>query len=275
MIPCIFFGLCGLLLGSFLNVCILRLPAGESVVWPRSHCRQCNQPIANRDNIPVLSYLLLGAACRACGARISWRYPVIELLTCILFVMCCLQFSPSWLAGCWALLCFLLLGLAVMDAETLLLPDLFTLPGLLAGVVFAALRPGLEGAGWAWGTAVRAAGWSLLAAAAAAAALLLIAGAYWLVRRRMGMGLGDVKLVAMLAAWLGLRQTGLVLFLAVVAGALYGLGMILVKLGPRIGNPGISPGQLPVPFGTMLSLAGLYCIFLGERTLGWYVQFFH
>jgi len=270
MIACIFFGLCGLLLGSFLNVCILRLPAGESVVWPRSHCRQCNQPIANRDNIPLLSYLLLGAACRACGSRISWRYPVIELATCTLFVMCCLQFSPSWLAGCWALLCFLLLGLAVMDAETLLLPDLFTLPGLLAGVVFAALRPGLEGAAWAWGTAIRAAAWSLLAAAAAASALLLIAGAYWLVRRRMGMGLGDVKLLAMLAAWLGLRQTGLVLFLAVVAGALYGLGTVFLKR-----RTGTSPWQSPVPFGTMLSLAGLYSIFLGERTLGWYVQFFH
>ncbi len=115
-----------------------------------------------------------------------------------------------------------------MDAETLLLPDLFTLPGLVAGVVFAALRPGLEGDGWAWETALRAAGWSLLAAAVAAAALLLIAGAYWLARRRMGMGLGDVKLLAMLAAWLGLRQTGVVLFLAVVAGALYGLGTILL-----------------------------------------------
>jgi leader peptidase (prepilin peptidase) / N-methyltransferase len=270
MIVCIFFGLCGLLLGSFLNVCIVRLPAGESVVSPRSHCRQCKQPIANRDNIPVLSYLLLGAACRGCGSRIPWRYPAIELATCVLFVMCCLRFSPSWLAGCWALLCFFLLGLAVMDAETLLLPDLFTLPGLVAGVVFAASRPGLEGSGWVWVTAARAAGWSLLAAVAAASALLLIAGAYWLVRRHMGMGMGDVKLLAMLAAWLGLRQTGLVLFVAVVAGALYGLVMILVN---RRGNT--SPGQLPVPFGTMLSLAGLYSIFLGERTLGWYVQFFH
>ncbi len=219
MIACIFFGLCGLLLGSFLNVCIVRLPAGESVVSPRSHCRQCKQPIANRDNIPVLSYLVLGGACRVCGSRIPWRYPVIELATCVLFVMCCLSFSPGWLAGCWALLCFLLLGLAVMDAETLLLPDLFTLPGLLAGVVFAALRPGLEGIGWAWATAARSAGRSLLAAAAAASALLLIAGVYWLVRRHMGMGMGDVKLLAMLAAWLGLRQTGLVLFLAVVAGS--------------------------------------------------------
>ncbi len=194
-----------------------------------------------------------------------------------------------------------------MDAETLLLPDLFTLPGLLAGVVFAALRPGLEGAGWAWGTAIRAAGWSLVAAAVAAAALLLIAGAYWLVRRRTGMGLGDVKLLAMLAAWLGPRQTGLVVFLAVVAGALYGLVTILLhrkgdtpgfpvkfggddplhaafldesrtrgrSLGLRTGNPGTAPGQLPVPFGTMLSLAGLYSIFLGEWTLGWYLQFFH
>ena len=134
--------------------------------------------------------------------------------------------------------------------------------------------PGLEGAAWAWGTAIRAAGRSLLAAAVAAAALLLIAGVYWLARRRMGMGMGDVKLLAMLAAWLGLRQTGLVLFLAVIAGALYGLGTILCNRRNEATRH--SPaGQLPVPFGTMLSLAGLYSIFLGERTLGWYMQFFH
>jgi leader peptidase (prepilin peptidase)/N-methyltransferase len=274
MTACIFFGLCGLLLGSFLNVCILRLPAGESVVWPRSHCRQCEQPIANRDNIPVLSWLLLGAACRACGGRISWRYPAIELITCSLFVMCCLRFSFPWLAACWALLCFLLLGLAVMDAETLLLPDRFILPGLGAGVVFAGLRPGLESGVWTYADGLRAAGLSLLAAAAAAAALLLIAGAYWLVRRRMGMGMGDVKLLAMLAAWLGLRQTGLALFLAVVVGALYGLGTILLHSRENRDDQ-LPPGQLPIPFGTMLSLAGLYSIFLGHRTLGWYMQFFH
>jgi leader peptidase (prepilin peptidase) / N-methyltransferase len=270
MVPCIFFGLCGLILGSFLNVCILRLPAGESVVWPGSHCRQCDQPISARDNIPVLSYLLLGAACRACGSRISWRYPVIELATCMLFIMCCLCFSFSWLGGFWALLCFLLLGLAVMDAETLSLPDSFTLPGLIAGVVFAALRPGLVNDDWVLETALRAGVWSLLAASVGAAALLLVAGAYWLARRRRGMGYGDVKLLAMLAAWFGLRQTGVVLFLAVGAGALYGLVTILLQR--RNETPA---GQLPVPFGTMLSLAGLYCIFLGERTLGWYLKFFH
>ena len=131
------------------------------------------------------------------------------------------------------------------------------------------LRPGLDRGDWAWQTGLRAAGRSILAAALAAAALLLIAGVYWLARRRMGMGMGDVKLLAMLAAWLGLRQAALVLFLAVIAGALYGVKLILWNR--REG----SAGQLAVPFGTMLSLAGLYSIFLGERTLGWYLQFLH
>ena len=271
MILCIFFASCGLLMGSFLNVCVVRLPAGESVVSPRSHCRQCKQPIANRDNIPLLSYLLLGAKCRACGSRIPWRYPAIELTTCVLFVMCCLSFYSAWLAGCWALLSFFLLGLAVMDAETLLLPDLFTLSGLTAGVVFATLRPSLESENWNAGLILLGAGWSLFSAAVAAAALLLIAGVYWLVRRRTGMGMGDVKLVAMLGAWLGLQRAALTLFLAVILGALYGLRMILLR-NKQDSQP---PGQLAVPFGTMLCVAGLYCIFLGQRTLGWYMQFFH
>ena len=163
------------------------------------------------------------------------------------------------------MLCFLLLGLAVMDAETLLLPDWFTLPGLLAGVAFSAL----DGGNWAWQTGLRAAGRSLLAASVAAAALLLIAGAYWLVRRRMGMGMGDVKLLAMLAAWLGLQQAALVLFLAVIAGALY--GVILILWHPREGPA----SQLAIPFGTMLSVAGLYSVFLGERTLALYLQLLH
>ncbi len=276
MITCIFFGLFGLAFGSFLNVCIIRLPAGESVAWPRSHCRQCDRPIASFDNIPILSWVLLGAACRACGGRISWRYPAIELATCTLFVMCCVQFPLPWLSACWAVLCFLLLGLAVMDTETLLLPDLFTIPGLVAGLIFSALCPGLERGVWSWDAAMKAAGKSLLAAALAAGVLLAIAGAYWLLRRRMGVGMGDVKLLAMLAAWMGLRQTGLVLFLAVVVGAVYGLGVILIRRNDTSDEETPLPAsQLPIPFGTMLSLAGIYGVFLGERTLGWYMQFFH
>jgi leader peptidase (prepilin peptidase) / N-methyltransferase len=260
MTPCILFGVFGLLLGSFLNVCILRLPQGESIVRPRSHCRHCGQPIAGWDNIPVLSWLLLGAACRACGVRISWRYPIVELATCGLFTMCCLRFMPGWEAGGRALLCFLLLGLAVMDAETLLLPDAFTLPGLGAGILFAGVQRGIRGAGV-----------SLMAAAAAAATLLLISGTYWLIRRRMGMGLGDVKLLAMVGAWLGMRQTALVLFLGVIVGAVYGVGLLLLRRGRDTSLPA---GQLPVPFGTMLCAAGLYSVFLGPQTLNWYLQFF-
>ncbi len=276
MITCIFFGLFGLAFGSFLNVCIVRLPAGESVAWPRSHCRQCDRPISSFDNIPVLSWVLLGAACRACGGRISWRYPAIESATCGLFVMCCMQFPLLWLSACWALLCFLLLGLAVMDAETLLLPDLFTAPGLAAGLLFSAVRPGLEGGDWGWDAAMKAAGKSLLAAALAAAVLLAIAAVYWLLRRRMGMGMGDVKLLAMLAAWMGVRQTGLALFLAVVVGALYGLGVVLFRGNKADDEETPLPAsQLPIPFGAMLSVAGIYCVFLGERTLGWYMHFFH
>lgn len=261
MTPCILFGICGLLLGSFLNVCIVRLPAGESVVRPRSHCRTCGQPIAAWDNIPVLSWLLLRGACRGCGERIPWRYPLVESATCGLFVMCYLHFGFNWQTGAWALLCFLLLGLAVMDAETLLLPDAFTLPGLALGVVFAGLRDGVRGAGL-----------SLLAAAAGAATLLLISGTYWLLRRRMGMGVGDVKLLAMLGAWLGIQQTALVLFLGVLVGAIYGVGILFFQ---RRKPDSLPASQFPVPFGTMLCAAGIYSIFLGPQTLQWYLQFFH
>jgi leader peptidase (prepilin peptidase) / N-methyltransferase len=270
MIPCLFFAAFGLVMGSFLNVCIVRLPLGESVVRPRSHCRQCGAPVAARDNVPILSWLLLRGRCRACGVAVSWVYPLVESAVCALFVMCCLHF-PLSTAPAWAILCFLLVGLAVMDAQTLLLPDAFTYPGLLAGLIFSALRPGLERDNWSVRPALQAAGMALLSAAAAAAVLLLIAGAYWLVRRRMGMGMGDVKLIAMLAAWLGLAQAGLVLFVAVIVGAVYAVALLLAGRGKSTE----SSTPLMVPFGTMLCLAGIYSLFIGERTVHWYLQFFH
>lgn len=259
----------GLIFGSFLNVCIVRLPRHESIVAPGSHCRSCGAAISWRDNIPVLGWILLRGRCRGCGKRISARYPLVELATSILFLLCLFRFWPGWEVATWAFLCFLLLGLALMDAETMLLPDRFTLPGLAAGVVVSGLHGGLED-GLRFG--LRSAGIALADAAITAAVLLLIAGIYWIARRRAGLGLGDVKFLAMLAAWLGLAQAALSLVLALIAGAIFS-ALLVARSRNKQENARI--GTLAIPFGTFLSAAGIYAVFLGERTLRWYLQLFH
>ena len=252
----------GLIFGSFLNVCITRLPRGESIVRPRSHCRQCGKEIENRDNFPVLSWLMLRGRCRSCSGGISWRYPAVETAISLLFIACWFKYGASWRAPAFALLCFLLLGLAVMDAETMLLPDRFTLPGLGIAVLVRVLT--------GTGHRLEALGAVLLDAVIAAAFLLLLVAFYWMVRRRLGMGMGDVKLLAMIAAWLGLAQTALVLVLASVFGAFFGL-LLIVGGGTK---QKLQAGRLTIPFGSFLSGAGIYSIFLGERTVRWYLQFF-
>jgi leader peptidase (prepilin peptidase)/N-methyltransferase len=263
----IFVVLAGLAFGSFLNVCISRLPRHESVVTPRSRCPRCLAPILNRDNIPLLSWMLLRGRCRSCGARIPVRYSLIEAATAVLFLLCWLEF-PGFHAIGACVLCWMLLGLAAMDAETLRLPDSLTLPGIALGI-FASAFQGFFGdlpiVSW------KAAGESLLWAACAGALILLIRGLYWLVRRREGIGLGDAKLLAMIAAWLGPWQTGLVLFLAVVCAAAYGVGMIGRRRIHR------SPGNrltARIPLGAFLSAAGILSLFEGDSILGWYFRFF-
>src|SRR5271163_1129073 len=140
----IFTVLAGLAFGSFLNVCISRLPRHESVVSPRSRCPQCLTPILTRDNIPLLSWALLRGRCRSCGVRIAVRYPLVEAVTAALFLLCFLEFglTPRGIAS--AVLCWLLVGLAATDAETLMLPDALTLPGLALGVIYSGLM-GVDG----------------------------------------------------------------------------------------------------------------------------------
>ena len=135
----IFAVLAGLAFGSFLNVCISRLPRHESVVTPRSRCPRCLTPILNRDNIPLLSWMLLRGRCRSCGARIPVRYPLIEAVTAALFLLCYFEFGIDVCMGSDRVLCWLLFGLAATDAETLLLPDALTLPGLALGVLFSGI----------------------------------------------------------------------------------------------------------------------------------------
>ena len=263
----IFAVLLGLAFGSFLNVCVSRLPRHESVVTPRSRCPRCLTPILNRDNIPLLSWMLLRRRCRSCGTRIPLRYPLVETATVALFLLCSLEFvGLHVIGGC--VLCWLLLGLAVMDAETLLLPDALTLPGIALGI-FASAFQGFFGdmpiVSW------KLAGESLLWAACAGALILLIRGLYWLVRRREGVGLGDAKLLAMIAAWLGPWQAGLVLFLAVVCAAAYGVGLIVWGRMHR------SPDNklvARIPLGAFLCAAGILSLFEGDSILNWYFHFF-
>jgi leader peptidase (prepilin peptidase)/N-methyltransferase len=257
----VFIALFGLALGSFLNVCIIRLPRGESIVQPGSRCPLCLAPIRPGDNIPVLSWVLLRGYSRCCRNPISLRYPAVEALTALLFVACLLGFGLSVNGIGMAVFCWLLLGLAWMDAETYLLPDAFTLPGIGAGVLYQALRsPHAQ----AWFSALH----SMLSAAAVGAILFFVALAYKTLRKRDGMGMGDVKLGAMLGAWLGWELAGVALFLSILAGAIAGIGLSLSRRSSGDKQP------LRLPFGSFLAVAGVVTIFAGKPLLGWYLRFF-
>lgn len=265
----------GLAFGSFLNVCIGRLPRHRSIARPRSHCPSCKAPIAIYDNIPLISFLMLRGRCRHCQKSIGWRYPFVEAAVAVLVAGNLLYFGFNFWGVAFAIFCALLLALAVCDAETMQLPDTLTLPLLGLGILYRAgdgfFGEVSHGAAYAWHTA-----WTLglrgaISAAATALALLLLRWIYSLVRRRQGLGLGDVKLAAGIAAWLGARQMCVVFFLAVVTGALTALILLAVSGRKRAK----SEGPLAVPFGTFLALAGIYCVFMGTNTLEWYLNFFH
>lgn len=247
----------GLVFGSFLNVCISRLPPHESIVRPGSHCPRCKTPISARDNIPVLSYFLLRGRCRACRQPIAWRYPAIELALAALWLLSWLKYGLTLEALGTAILSFLLLGLAAMDAETMRLPDAFTFPGIGLGIVYSAVICGR----------VRCALLSAAWAAAAAAIILAISVTYWLTRKRQGMGMGDAKLAALIAAWLGPIGGLVALFLGVFAAALYGIGLSLAHRRFET--------TAPLPLGSFLSAATLYTLFQGQHALAWYGSFFH
>jgi leader peptidase (prepilin peptidase) / N-methyltransferase len=280
----IFTVLAGLALGSFLNVCITRLPRHESVVAPRSRCPRCLTPILNRDNVPLLSWMLLHGRCRSCGAQIPIRYPLVEAATATLFLLCYFEFGLTLGAVAAAVLCWLLLGLAATDAEMLLLPDALTLPGIAFGLLYSGFQKSGKlsqfnfsasnhssvldlSFAFSWKAAVE----SLIWAACAAILILLIRGLYWLARRREGIGLGDAKLLAMIAAWLGPWQTGLVLLLAAVCATAYGLALIVYR---RLRGSAKNPLTVRIPLGAFLCAAGILAIFEGVFILSWYLGLF-
>jgi leader peptidase (prepilin peptidase)/N-methyltransferase len=270
MMEAIFALLFGLLIGSFLNVCIYRWPRDLSVVKPRSHCTACEKTIAWYDNIPLVSFVVLGGRCRHCQARISLRYPLVELATGLLFFA-----SWEWAAGNTPLaakMCLfmaLMVGLIFSDLEERILPDELTLGGLLAGLALAYfveapdhIAPALL---WLVGVLLPDKLLSLAEAVLGAAlpAFFLWAGG-WLyekVRHRQGLGFGDVKLIAMVGAFLGLRGALLTLILGSMAGSL--VGYAYIKLTHK------DAATYELPFGTFLGLAGMVVAFAGARLFGW------
>jgi len=280
----------GLAFGSFLNVCISRLPRHESIVHPRSRCPRCRAGIQAADNIPILSWILLRGRCRVCRWPIPWRYPAVEFATAALFLLSFLRFGLGIVAIGMAVLCFLLLGLAVMDAETMRLPDAFTLTGIVLGILYSGIAPAFfrivpgafilpsglieilntgRGLAFPLGTTgipgfVVSAVWAILAALL----LLLIRWLYFLVRHQEGLGLGDIKLIAMIAAWLGPAPTLLTLLLGAPAAALFGIFAVALSRGQR------PFASTRLPLGSFLCAAATYTIFAGHPILQWYLKFF-
>jgi leader peptidase (prepilin peptidase) / N-methyltransferase len=228
-IECVLF-VAGLVFGSFLNVCITRIPRDESIVRPPSHCRECGKPIRWFDNIPVVSFLLLRGRCRDCGTGISLRYPAVELLTAAVFAACYAFYGPTLLTLKFCVLGFLLVGLIFMDAETGLLPHEFTYTGIVLGLAFAWIAPFDSTATWFLLLLfhhhidnVRALSLldATIGAAFGAAFFYLTWAMYYLARKRHGLGFGDIALIALSGAFLGLKLNLLVIICGPILTVLY------------------------------------------------------
>ena len=239
----------GLLIGSFLNAVIHRVPRKVSLVSPGSQCPSCGYALRWYDNIPVLSYVLLGGRCRRCRKPISIRYPIVELVTAAVFVAHYFVFGWTPLLAVRLLFAASLVALFAIDLEHHLLPDVITLPGIVIGLVASMfLPPGVTE--------------SLIGILIGGGVLWVIGEAYFRYSGEEGMGGGDVKMLAMIGAFLGWKQVILTLVLSSVAGSLIGLGLIAVKRGGM---------KYALPFGTFLALGALAASLVGEQIVAWYV----
>jgi leader peptidase (prepilin peptidase) / N-methyltransferase len=246
--------LCGLLVGSFANVCIHRLPLGRSVVFPSSRCPACGGAIRSFDNVPILSWLLLRGRCRSCRASISIRYPAVEAVNGLLWGGLVAVRGPSLETAVDLVLITALLVLSLIDLEHQILPDVITRPGIVLGLL-ASFLPG-----WPIGPRSAAA-----AALAGYVAFLVVAKTYEKTRGQEGLGQGDWKMAALLGAFLGWQKMLLTVFLAALSGTVVGLGLIAFR-GRDF--------QFKLPFGTFLGAAGIVCIFAGDPIVAWYRSFF-
>jgi len=277
----------GLVIGSFLNVCITRIPEEVSIVAPASRCPRCGTPIKWYDNVPVLGWMWLRAKCRSCGLPISGMYPLVELATGLLFVACYLEFGLTQTMVKWLFFTCLLIVLTITDLRVRMLPDLVNWPGFAAGLFFSAMVPPDDGtAAWlsvSFGLPLppRVIGLldGLLGAAFGSFVLWAVAAIYKRVRGREGMGMGDVKMMAMVGAFLGVRGAFMTILLGTLLGTLVGVAIILVlylvgwqrKLAERASRRGLGSvnnlrwtiaTQYQLPLGTFLGIAAVAIVYL-------------
>jgi len=274
------YGCFGLIIGSFLNVCIHRIPRRESILFPGSHCPQCGKSVRPYDNIPVLSYLLLGGKCRFCRNPISLQYPAVELITGLCFFGCAVHKWSDYQDGVSAAVflnsAFLaaVIVLVFIDYHHQILPNVLTIPGAIVGIVLSPLQagnffedpitrnlsPAISSVPPDWMQS-----WigSILGALAGAGTLYLVAFLYLRVRRKQGLGMGDVKMMAMVGAFLGWPLAFLTIFFGSALGSLIGVVLILFK-GRSL--------QHKLAFGTFLGIASAFSLFWGIDLIDWYVQ---
>jgi leader peptidase (prepilin peptidase) / N-methyltransferase len=260
----------GLIIGSFLNVCIVRIPGQKSIVMPASACPKCGTAIRPYDNIPILSWLILRGKCRTCGTPISPMYPAVELLTALLFWGCYRAFGLTIGALKWSTFSALIIVLVFTDLRERILPDAVNYTGFVLGLAFAlGISPNDGTANWIarrtftapLPVPVISLADALLGAAIGSGLLWLVGELYFRLRGREGMGLGDVKMMLMVGAFLGLKRT----LLTILAGSLLGsvLGVLFILARKKESN-------YELPFGTFLGLAAVLVVFFGTSVVNWY-----
>jgi len=241
--------LLGMMLGSFMNVCIYRLPRGLSPVRTRSSCPSCGHILSWYENVPVVSYLVLGGRCRACRAWISPMYPIVEFITGAVFLAGYVWYGPTPLLIVRLVFAWAMIALFVIDLQHKLLPNVITLPGIAVGV----LANALAGPGWVA---------SLIGAAVGAGILFAIAEVYYRVRHEEGLGMGDVKMLGMIGAFLGWKLVLVTLVLSSFLGSIVGIGVLIAKKESL---------KYALPFGTFLAAGALVAAVGGDAILNWYL----
>jgi leader peptidase (prepilin peptidase)/N-methyltransferase len=242
----------GAIVGSFLNVCIIRLPKEESIVWPGSHCPHCKNPIRVYDNIPLISYILLKGKCRHCNGPISIQYPLIEGMSALSSLILFIKFGPSLSYLFYFLFVAALIVVTVIDLYHQIIPDVISLPGIGVGLLASLILPQLTFLN------------SLKGLILGGGSLFVVATLYQWLFKREGMGGGDVKLLAMIGAFLGWKAVILTILLGSLIGSIIGISIIILK-GKDF--------KYAIPFGPFLSLGAVLALFYENEIIVWYLKY--